>query len=350
MEYTMNNFTETEQQVLHIIQTNFPLTERPYQAIGNSIGKSEHEVIETLQSLKKQNIIRQISAIFNGTSLGFISTLISFQIEKSKIEHAAKIVSSHPGVSHNYQREHLFNLWFTLSVPEALDIKQHTQKLAELTSCVNYLYLPSVRMFKRRVQFDMNTNLRNIGTTSQRSKFLPKMSSKIPLSQEIQCGIMNELQKDLALSPTPFRDIARQFHVEQETFFNFLDVLKTSQKMSRFAGILKHRSLGFTANAMVVWEIPENTIQAFVKNASEYSSISHCYERVTYPEWPYNIYTMIHGRSHDLCQKLVDTLSSRFNLSCYEVLYSTKEFKKQRVNFFNNEIHEWHKRNIECIS
>ncbi len=346
MGYTMKNFTEIEQQILQIIQTDFPLTERPYQAIGKAIGISEDEVITILRSLKQQNIIRQISAIFLGTSLGFHSSLVSFQIQENHLDHAAKIISAHPGVSHNYQRKHLFNLWFTLSVPENLDIEQHVHTLAELTSCAHYLYLPSLRMFKRHVQLDMGDTLQNSEAISQISEVSPKMSSKITLPLEIQQKIMGALQKDLALSPTPFQDIAQRLHIEKKTFFSFLHSLKSSPKMSRFAGILKHRNLGFTANAMVVWKIPENTVLPFAEYANTYRSISHCYERVTDPRWPYNVYTMIHGKTHDATQKIIDELSAKFDMTCYEILYSGKEYKKQRVDFFSNKIDEWHKANV----
>ncbi len=341
----MDTLTQPEQQLLQIIQSNFPVTEKPYAAIGKSIGKTEHEVIETLRSLKKRNIIRQISAIFNGTSLGFKSTLISFQVQENTIDDTANIINSHPGVSHNYKREHSFNLWFTLSIPQNLDIERHAQILARMASCTNYLYLPSVKMFKRHVQFDMTAKQRISETTFQPSEILPQMSSKITLPKIIQCGIMKELQQDLPLSPTPFKDIAKRFQVEEETFFSFLHYLKTSKKMSRFAGILKHRNLGFTANAMVVWEISENIIPPFVDHAVTYPSISHCYERVTYPEWPYNIYTMIHGRSREITQKVVDELSSKFGITRYEVLYSSKEYKKQRVDYFSQDTYEWDKQN-----
>lgn len=342
----MNNLTTIEKDILQIIQSDFPLTSRPYHVIGASIGISEHDVIDILTSLKTRKILREISAIFNAKYLGFTSALISFHVHENHIDTAAHIVSQHPGISHNYKRDHAFNLWFTLSVPQELDIVKHVQTLARMTSCTNYLYLPAVKTFKRRVQFDMNNEQKASKTSFQVFEVSPQMSSKITLPQEIQYDIMNELQKDLPLSPTPFKEIAEQFHIEQETLFNFLSYLKTSQKMSRFAGILKHRNVGFTANAMVAWKISEHILQAFVDDAVRYRSISHCYERVTYPEWPYNLYTMIHGKSRDATQQIIDELSSKFAMTCYEILYSSKEYKKQRINYFGKSIYEWDKQNI----
>jgi DNA-binding Lrp family transcriptional regulator len=342
----MNNLTATERQILQIVQSDFPLTAKPYEEIGKSTGLSEQKVITILTSLKKRNILREICAIFNARYLGFISTLVSFQIDENRIDTVAQIINQHPGVSHNYEREHPFNLWFTLSVPQELEIKKHVQSLATMTSCPNYLYLPSVKVFKRHVQLDILDHLNNLETATQAFGESPRKSSKITISPEIQRGIMRELQKDLSLSPTPFKDIAKGFHVKENMFFKFLESLKTTQKMSRFAGILKHRNLGFTANAMVVWNIPPHKLQAFADHAVTYRAISHCYERVTYPEWPYNIYTMIHGKSQVMTQGIIDDLSSTFAITSYEVLYSGKEYKKQRVDYFSEDIYEWNKQHV----
>jgi DNA-binding Lrp family transcriptional regulator len=158
---------------------------------------------------------------------------------------------------------------------------------------------------------------------------------------------MRKLQEDLPLSSTPFKDIAEEFQIKEETLFDFFAYLKTSQKMSRFAAILKHRNLGFNANAMVVWAIPATTIEPFAQYASAHASISHCYERVTYAEWPYNMYTMLHSTSREACQAIISELVSQFAVESYEVLYSIKEFKKQRIDYFGQEISEWHQQWME---
>ncbi len=343
---SMNQLTTTEQQILQIIQSDFPLDPRPYSIIGAAIGKTEDEVLETLHSLKERNVIRQISAIFHGSALGFQSTLVCFQVPEETLDSTAQIINAHPGVSHNYQRKHQFNLWFTLAVPKDLRLDLHVKKLAELTSCHTYLSLPSVHMFKRRVQLDLESQSHNVRITSQLSGDLPPVSSKITLSSKIQQKIMNVLQHDLPLTSTPFQDIATQFQVENDSFFHFLRSLADSKKMSRFAGIVKHRNLGFSANAMVVWAVPQEQVQLFVEQAISYNAISHCYERVTYPEWPYNMYTMIHGKTEEFTQNIIDELLAKFQKLHYEILYSGKEYKKQRVNFFSRDIYDWHEKHM----
>ena len=116
--------------------------------------------------------------------------------------------------------------------------------------------------------------------------------------------------------------------------------------MSRFAGIVKHRNLGFTANAMVVWNLPNHLVSRFGEYSAAYEEISHCYERVTSPEWPYNMYTMIHGTTQALIHRIIDELASKFDIHDYQVLYSGKEYKKQRVDYFSQEVYEWDKQHV----
>ncbi|MBD3308746.1 Lrp/AsnC family transcriptional regulator [candidate division KSB3 bacterium] len=337
------SLTATEQAILHILQSDFPLTSRPYQAIGTALGQSEADIIQMIQSLKDRKIIRQISAIFHGTALGFTTTLVAFQLPEETLDQAAQIISDHPGVSHNYQREHPFNLWFTLAVPQELEITRHIAILAEMTGCTTSLYLPSTRMFKRQVQLEIADSLPKVTLPSRVS---PRLSRKINLPAEIQHCLMRELSKDLPLSPTPFQDLARRCQVEEDVVFELLDDLQSTHTMSRFAGILRHRHVGFTANAMVVWDVPAAQVSAFVDTVIQYQAISHCYERVTYPNWPYNLYTMVHGTTKQATCQIIDDLASQWPHVPYEILYSGKEYKKQRVNYFSQDIYAWDTRHI----
>jgi DNA-binding Lrp family transcriptional regulator len=266
-------------------------------------------------------------------------------VPDERLEQVAQVINAHPGVSHNYQRAHRFNLWFTLSVPSPLDITRHVRALARLATCSDVLYLPSVKMFKRRVRFALDDTQTPL--SSEKKSVAPHLdtaANALPasLSPEVQRQLMQALQQDLPLTPTPFKALADRFQVSDEVFFAFLHYLQASHKMSRFSGIVRHRKLGFTANAMVVWQIPAAQAPNFVKAAIAYEAVSHCYERVTYPHWPYNLYTMIHGTSRDVTEQVIATLAAQeAAVAGYEVLYSTREFKKQRVDYFSGAIEAW---------
>ncbi|GAK60297.1 transcriptional regulator, AsnC family [Candidatus Vecturithrix granuli] len=347
----MYTLTEKEQQLLDLIQRHFPCTSKPYQVLAEMLGASEQEVLTLLHSLKERGIIRQISAIFDAKALGFHSTLAAFQIENERLDAAAKMINSHPGVSHNYQRAHRFNLWFTLSIPRDLDLIEHLSQLAQKTSCAQFLNLPAIRMFKRQVYLNFSQQQNFPGIPSYPE---PRLNDSPPLPEvlpaDIQRCLMRELQNDLPLIPTPFYDIASRCDVKEETVLKLLTTLKTTQKIRRFAAILRHTSAGFTANAMVVWKIPDRAIQSFTDHAVKYDAISHCYERLTASAWSYNIYTMIHGRTHADIENIVADLAAYCDETPqYQALYTVKEYKKQRVDYFSEAFYEWDRQQNESV-
>lgn len=304
-----------------------------------------------LRSFKERGILRQISAIFDAQALGFRSTLAAFQIEDHRLDAAAEIINTHPGVSHNYQRDHPFNLWFTLSVPCDLDLTAHLAQLARKISCSHFLNLPALRMFKRQVYLRF----------TQQQSFPPILEHPEPRMQDsqgltdflpagIQRRLMRELQKDLPLSPTPFYDIATRCDVKEETVLKFFTALQASQKMRRFAAILKHTTAGFMTNAMVVWKIPKQAIQRFTEYAVTHDAVSHCYERLTASDWPYNIYTMIHGKTRDDAEQIIADLTARCDEAVeYQALYTVKEYKKQRVDYFSEDFYKWDRQHHESM-
>ncbi len=346
-------FTEQEKNLLHIIQNNFPLRAQPYAAIGRRLGMRESAVLISLESLKQRKLLKEIRAIFDARFLGFQSALIAFKLEEARLAHAANVINLHPGVSHNYQRLHPYNLWFTLVVPQDIVLETHVQTLADLTACQQYFVFPSLRTFKRRVQFILSDSV-NSRQKSARVQAIRNSSQAISghsdyflLPQDAQQHIMSMLHNDLSLSSEPFCDIARRCSVKNDHFFDFVSYLLASQKMSRFAGILYHRNVGFTANAMVVWNVPASIMLPFVEEAVSSPAISHCYERSTYPEWPYNVYTMCHGTSQRRTQEVIEKLAATFTIGEYEVLYSGTEYKKHRVNYFGQDIYEWDQRYVK---
>lgn len=345
----MNTLSAQEQQLLELIQTHFPCTSRPYHALADMLETSEQQVLALLRSLKERGILRQISAIFDAQALGFHSTLAAFQIEDARLDAAAGIINAHPGVSHNYQRDHRFNLWFTLSVPRDLDLNGQIEQLARKTSCPHFLNLPALRMFKRQVYLKFTQQQSAPIISSQTEHHLedsPPLTEALPV--DVQRRLMRELQKDLPLTPKPFHAIASRCDVKEETVLKFLETLKAAQKIRRFAAILKHTHAGFTANAMVVWKIPDRAIQSFADHAVTHDAISHCYERLTTTDWPYNLYTMIHGRTQTDIENITADLAAHCDETPhYEALYTVKEYKKQRVDYFSAAFYEWDSSNYK---
>jgi len=145
-----------DKKILNIIQTKFPITQKPYAAIGEQVGISEKETIERIARLKKEGIIRRIGATFDPRKLGFTSSLCAAKVPHEKIEEFVKIVNFYHGITHNYERDHQYNIWFTFIAESMEEIEKNLKEISEKTGITDIRNLPTIRFFKIRVDFDMS--------------------------------------------------------------------------------------------------------------------------------------------------------------------------------------------------
>jgi len=144
-----------DKKILNIIQTKFPILQRPYEAIGKEVGVSESDVILRIGNLKKEGIIRRIGATFDPRKLGFVSSLCAAKVPSDKIKKFVEVVNSYPGVTHNYERDNEYNIWFTFIDESMKDIENKLKEISNKTGVKDVRNLPTVRFFKIRVDFDM---------------------------------------------------------------------------------------------------------------------------------------------------------------------------------------------------
>ena len=312
------------------------MTQRPFKDVAEKLGTTEEEILSTVQKLKDEKIIRQTSAIFDTKRLGYKSSLVAFKVSEDNIETAANIINRHPGVSHNYLRNHDYNIWFTMAVsPDSrLGLEKTIETLKEQTGAQDAITLPTLKMFKISVKMD---------TTGKRAK---KEKLKKTAYQEIELTpqyieVIKELQKDIAVVSEPYKEAIEKLKMDYDEFFRIANHLKESGVMRRFATILNHRKAGFGANAMSVWVVPEEKGEEIGRQMAEFSAVSHCYLRPSYPDWPYNLFAMIHGKSQEECDSLIEEMAQQSGLTEYSKLYSTREFKKQRLIYFDDTFKEW---------
>jgi len=332
------------EELLYKMQNAFPLTERPFAELARELGRSEEEVLEMVRELKKQGIIRQTSAIFDTKRLGYHSSLVAFKVPEAKIEEAAEIINAHPGVSHNYLRNHDFNLWFTLAVPpdSHLGLQGTINLLQRLTGAEEAIALPTLKMFKISVKLD-TTGKQSKKEKVHRREFKPiKMKAR-------HYAVIRELQKDIPIVSEPFREATQRLNMSHEELFGMAEQLREAGVMRRFATILNHRKAGFTANAMSVWNVPEERAEELGKQIAEFRAVSHCYLRPKYPNWPYNLFAMVHATSQDACDDVIEEIARETGLTDYGKLYSTREFKKQRLVYFDPAFERWESENMEYV-
>ncbi len=329
------------EKVLYEIQKNFPLTKRPFRDIATNLNCSEDEIIDILQEEKRKGIIRQISAIFDTKKLGYKSSLVAFKIDESDIDQAVSILNSHPGISHNYERNHDFNIWFTLAVPQdsMLGLDNTIKLLSELTGAKEYIALPTLKLFKIAVKLDTT------GKVSKKESIKKRVFKDIQI-EDIHKKVIKYAQNDIEITKEPFEKIIKEIGITYDEFFKILQDLKDSGAMRRFAAILNHRKAGFNANAMVVWDIDEDIAVEVGQKIAKYSAVSHCYLRPKYDNWPYNIFSMVHGKTKEQTDAIVKEIESEIKYNENQYLYSSREFKKVRVKYYTEDMLEWEKKMV----
>ena len=328
-----------DRKLLNIIQSGFPLVEQPYQDIAHSLGIKEEEVIERLRVLREKNVVRQISAIFDTRRLGYKTSLVAMSFETQRLHHGALKINEHPGVSHNYAREGSFyNLWFTLAVPPSDSIEATVERMAGETGAASFRIMPTIRFFKIGVNFDM---VEEKGAAYQYyspdgynvDPKLREWNVAVPLS-DFDIQAIRELQEDLPMFPRPFEGMAQRLGATTQELFDIAREFEERGIMRRYSAVLYHRKAGFKDNGMGVWKVPPQMSEEVGKKMSAHPAVTHCYERPTFPDWPYTHFTMIHATSREGCEEVTREISEATGITDYLLLYSTREYKKTRVRYF----------------
>jgi len=331
----------TDKDILNFIQREFPLEREPFSAIGREVGLSGGEVIRRVESLKRSRVIRQISAIFDTRVLGYQSTLVAARIPKNKLAEGAKAVNSHPGVSHNYERNNELNLWYTVAVPpdSRLGLEGTVDVLHRISGAEKTRILPTLKLFKIGVTLDMN-----MGATAKKEAPQYGESDRAAADRNISDtdrDVIRALQEDVPLTPRPFDLWGEQIGMSYEDLTEHANDLQRRKIMRRFSAVLYHRKAGFRANAMGVWKVPEERVEEVGNMFAQYQAVSHCYQRPIYEDWPYALFSMVHGRSVEECETILATMAEESGLSDFASLYSTREYKKTRVRYFTPEMEAW---------
>lgn len=332
-------------QILDQIQTEVPLDPQPYLVIANQLGVTEAEILQRIDALKTPPpVIRQISAIFDSKALGYQSTLVAAMVDEDKLDEAVAVINQHPGVSHNYKRNHEFNLWYTLAVPphSQLGLKKTLAVLHRLSGARSTRLLPTLRLFKIGVKLDLSGSSDLSARSAQ-----PSFSAE---DQEAACAhavtevdkrMIRVLQRNLPVISRPFDGWAAEAGVSVPELLASVRKYIAEKRMRRFSAVLKHREIGFSANGMGVWEVPPEKREAFGQTAASFTAVSHCYERPSYPDWAYSVFTMVHAPTREQCDAVLKAISEATGVTNYGALYSSKEFKKVRVQYFAGDIEAW---------
>jgi DNA-binding Lrp family transcriptional regulator len=333
---------ETDKRLMNLLQSRFPLAAEPFAPVAEEAGLPLDETMRRTQRLLDERIIREITPIFDTRALGYESMLVAAKVDPEHPHRAAKIINSHPGVSHNYLRTHEFNLWFTIATPpdSGLGLQGTLEALQRLTGAESIRQLPTLTLFKINMNLEMEKGTDALAAAVEAAP--PRELERQPYD-DTDIAVIRALQGPMAVAERPYDDAAAEAGMTTDALLSHLEGMVDRKILRRVAAILFHRRAGFSANGMGVWRVPEESVQEVGARMASVRGISHCYQRPTYEDWPYSVFTMAHGRSKEECDAVLDSIAEEHGLHGEDraVLYSSTEFKKIRLHYFTDDYAAW---------
>ncbi len=331
---------DLDRRLLNLMQGSFPLALRPYQHVAATAGIGEAEAIDRVQRLLDERIIRQVTPIFDTRALGYSSMLVAAKVDPENPWRAANVINEHPGVSHNYLRNHDFNIWFTIATEPGspLGLDGTLEVLGRLAGAESIRQLPTLKLFKIRMDLEMEAGTEALAKAAEAVE--PAETEAQPYD-DFDVAVIRALQGDMPVVAEPYAPAAATLNIPQQRLLAHLAGMQERRLLRRVAAILFHRRAGFSANGMGVWKVPEERVMELGPRMASFRGISHCYQRPTYADWPYSIFTMAHGRSKEECDAILDSIASETGITERATLYSSTEFKKIRLLYFTDDYRAW---------
>ncbi len=334
---------DLDRKLLNLMQGSFPIASRPYEHVASLAEVPEAEVMSRVQRLLDKRIIRQVTPIFDTRALGYSSMLVAAKVDPEHPHRAAQVINEHPGVSHNYLRNHEFNLWFTIATePDSkLGLQGTLDVLAREAGAESVRQLPTLKLFKIRMDLEMEGDTKALSSAVAATE--PIELDPQPYDER-DIAVIRALQGDMPVVSEPYAPAAAVVGMSEQAFLDHLSGMQERGLLRRVAAILYHRRAGFSANGMGVWKVPDAQILDIGRRMAAVRGISHCYQRPTYEDWPYSVFTMAHGRSKEECDAVLTAIAEQTGIHERATLYSSTEFKKIRLLYFTEDFKEWERK------
>jgi len=333
---------DDDKRLMNLLQSSFALDPEPFAGIASASELGVEGVLSRTQRLLDQRIIREITPIFDTRALGYASMLVAAKVDDEHPQRAAQIINAHPGVSHNYLRTHEFNLWFTIATPpdSTLGLEGTLDVLQAATGAESIRQLPTLTLFKINMNLEMEQGTDALAAAVDAAP--PRELERQPYDER-DIAVIRALQGPMEVTERPYDAAAGEVGMATGPFLEHLSGMVERKLLRRVAAILYHRRAGFSANGMGVWRVPADQVLEVGGRMAAVRGISHCYQRPTYEDWPYSVFTMAHGRSKEECDAILDGIAQEHNLHGEDraVLYSSTEYKKVRLRYFTDEYARW---------
>lgn len=322
--------TDLELHLLNDFQRDFPLVPAPFGVIAGRLGASEAEVLKRLNQLQACGKVSRVGAVFRPHSIGS-STLAALAVPVEELDEIAQLVSSYAEVNHNYEREHRYNLWFVVTASEETRVQEVLNEIEHRTG-YQPLNLPMLEDFHIDLGFDLSRPHKG-GSTRTVGRVLTR---QVGLKPDLLIGA---IQHGFPLVPRPFAEIGASIGLSENEVIAAIARLLEQGVIKRMGVVVRHHELGYRANAMVVWDIPDDQVCALGHRLGSFDFVTLCYRRPhRLPVWRYNLFTMIHGQHRDEVLSLVDQLKQQCGLEnvAHEVLFSCRRFKQCGARYVAN--------------
>lgn len=325
--------SESAPRLLNAFQRGFPLCERPFLEIAARFGCGEEKVLALLRAFLEQGVVSRIGAVFAPRSIG-ASALVALAVPPDRLERVASLVSSYREVNHNYEREDQYNLWFVVAAERDDVLHRVIHQIEAGSGCGPALMLPLVDEYRIDLGFDL------CDAAANTRQFLPAARPERLALSAAERSLVAALQEGLALVPRPYLALAQQAGLGEQAVLELLERWIGQGVIRRFGVIVRHRELGYDANAMAVWDVPDAQVSALGLRLAQQAGVNLCYRRErALPAWPFNLYCMLHGRSRDTVLARIEALLQDCGLAAFpsRVLFSRTRFKQQGARYVQAE-------------
>lgn len=318
-------------QLLNNYQQRFPLAPAPFAIVGEEMGIDEQSVLARMRDFVATGVVSRVGPVFRPNAVG-VSTLAAMRVPEDSLDKIADVVSAFPAVNHNYARSHPINLWFVVTAETPAKLSNVLEQI-ELETGHPVLRLPMLHDY----HIDLGFSMPELGQhTSRDAKARQPTDSNhdvpIPGEQAPYQDLVGAVQGGLPLVSRPYRSVASTLGWDEMAVIERLQEMIGRGDIKRFGVIVRHQELGYRANAMVVWDVPDRKVDLFGRRLRRQPGVTLCYRRArALPEWPYNLYCMIHGRRREDVVESIERLKRAAGLESFtcEVLFSTRRYKQR---------------------
>ncbi len=320
-------YSPIEFALLNDWQRDFPLVSRPFAEIARKVGASETAVIETLQRLQRRGAVSRLGAVFAPRRAG-AGTLAAVAAPPERLEAVAAAITRRPEVNHNYQREHAWNLWFVATAPDAPRLAACLDAIEAETGCA-VIAMPLQQEYHIDLGFDLGGHARGRGRREEPDAGGAPLALAAAERRLLAC-----LEDGLAVVAQPYAELAQRAGLEETAALEILQRCRAAGLIKRFGVVVRHHEVGYRANAMVVFDLPEEGVDAVGQRLAQEAEVTLCYRRRrSLPDWPYNLYCMVHGKTRDDVAPVVARLAALAGVEP-AVLFSVRRFKQCGARYF----------------